>query len=247
MPLRTAAQLCGLLADPFFSSLPLSNPNQNSSEGNQAGFLKQWLQSHLDAAKAIGKPLLFEEFGKRLESDSAGDVANLRDPVYRATYAAIEDAVEASEPLLGSMYWKWAFPGSSAYAGAGKGPYGVAPSDSTMKVIRDHAAKMYKLMGSVPPRPACIAAPGEKAAPAGALGAWFGTEGGACVNDPDAALAWHALYGPDAKAGAKAADVDVAPASLARAKALSAGETQVYPTKAQCCAPNLGAFKAGCA
>lgn len=34
----------------------------------------------------------------------------MRDPVYRSTYASIEQAVEDNEPLLGSMYWKWAFP-----------------------------------------------------------------------------------------------------------------------------------------
>lgn len=30
--------------------------------------------------------------------------------MYRAAYSAIEGAVEGDEPLLGSMYWKWAFP-----------------------------------------------------------------------------------------------------------------------------------------
>lgn len=125
------------------------------------------------------------------------------------------------------------------------GPYGVVPSDSTMKIIRDHSAKMYKLMGSVPPRAECLAPPGTNAP--GMLGAWFGAADKSCVNDPEAAAAWHVLYGPDAAAGAKAADFDFAPATLARAKALSEGETSVFPSKAQCCAPNTGAFTSGCA
>lgn len=131
------------------------------------------------------------------------------------------------------------------------GPYGVAPSDSTMKVIRDHSAKIYKLMGSVPPRPSCIAPPPNATAPApanaaGLLGAWFAAPGNTCVNDPQAAAAWYTLYGPDADPTVKAADYDFPAASLDRAKALQAGSKQVYPTKAACCAPNTGAFTAGC-
>ncbi|KAI8471837.1 MAG: glycoside hydrolase superfamily [Monoraphidium minutum] len=212
----------------------------------QSGFLQQWLQSHLDAAKSIGKPLLFEEFGKRLDNpDDAAGVASMRDPVYRSTYAAIEAAVEDNEPLLGSMYWKWAFPTASSVAG-GKGPYGVMPSDSTMKVIRDHSAKMFKLKDSVPPRVSCIAPPGAAANAPGALGAWFGA-GTKCVNDPQAALAWEMLYGPGADETAKAADFDFPAASLERAKALGAGLKQVFPTQAACCAPQTGAFTGGCA
>ena len=113
-----------------------------------------------------------------------------------------------------------------------------------MKVIRDHSANVYKLMGSVPPRPSCIAEPGTNTP--GMLGAWFGAKGNACVNDPEAAAAWHVLYGPDADATLKAADLDYPEASLARAKALAEREAQVFVSKAACCAPNTGAFTAGC-
>jgi hypothetical protein len=61
-----------------------------------------------------------------MDTDNPNEIASKRDPIYRALYAAIEDAVEANEPLLGSMYWKWAFPGYSAYAGDGKGEPGGA-------------------------------------------------------------------------------------------------------------------------
>jgi hypothetical protein len=115
-----------------------------------------------------------------------------------------------------------------------------------MKVIRDHSAKMYKLMGSVPPRPSCIAPPGPAANAPGALGAWFAAPGGACVNDPQASLAWHALYGPDAEPGTDPASLGVPPASLERARALDQDGAQVFLTKAACCAPNTGAFTAGC-
>ncbi|GBF87865.1 mannan endo-1,4-beta-mannosidase [Raphidocelis subcapitata] len=216
-------------------------------EDRQGAYLKEWLDSHLAAARLMGKPLLFEEFGKSMDSDSPSDIEALRDPVYEATYDAIEAAVENNEPLLGSMYWKWAFPGASVHAGAGKGPYGVAPSDSTMKVIRDHSARMYKLMGSVPPRPSCMAPNGTAADAPGAVGAWFPTAGRKCVNDPQAALAWHSLYGPDAAAAATPELLGLPAPSLERAKQLEAGGMQVFPTRAACCAPNRGAFAAGCA
>jgi hypothetical protein len=117
-----------------------------------------------------------------------------------------------------------------------------------MKIIRDHSAKIYKLMGSVPPRPSCIAAPGTPAAAApGAVGAWFGAAGNTCVNDPAAAQAWHALFGPDAAPGAKAADFDFPAASLARAKDLQARAKQVFPSRQACCTAGTGAFTAGCA
>jgi hypothetical protein len=120
------------------------------------------------------------------------------------------------------------------------------PSDSTMKVIRDHSAKMFKLKDSVPPRPSCIAAPGPAANAPGALGAWFGAAGYTCTNDPQAAMAWTVLFGPDADPTAKAADFGFPAASLDRAKALNVGAKQVFPTQKACCAPQTGAFAQGC-
>jgi hypothetical protein len=84
------------------------------------------------------------------------------------------------------------------------------------------------------------------AAAAGAVGAWFPAAGRKCVNDPAAAQAWHALFGPDAAAPA-APERLFPPPSLERARQLEAGGMQVYPTLAACCAPNRGAFAQGCA
>lgn len=39
-----------------------------SPDNQQGGFLREWLNSHLEAAETIGKPLLFEEFGKKLDN-----------------------------------------------------------------------------------------------------------------------------------------------------------------------------------
>jgi hypothetical protein len=83
-----------------------------SKDEEQGSFLKSWLDSHLSAAETINKPLLFEEFGKKLDGNAApGVIAAKRDPVYQASYEAVEAAVESDRPLLGSLYWKWAVPG----------------------------------------------------------------------------------------------------------------------------------------
>lgn len=38
-------------------------------------------------------------------------IASKRDPVFRAAYQAIEEAIASQDKLLlGSMYWKWWFP-----------------------------------------------------------------------------------------------------------------------------------------
>jgi hypothetical protein len=102
-------------------------------------------------SESIGKPLLFEEFGKKLQINPAdSDVSTLRDPVYEASYNAVEQAIEANRPLLGSLYWKWAVPN------ADKGPYDVEKEHSTMGVIKRHAGLMHKLVNAIPPRPSCV-------------------------------------------------------------------------------------------
>jgi hypothetical protein len=88
------------------------NPAGFIPDEQQGSFLRSWLDSHLQAAETINKPLLFEEFGKKLKPDAGPDViSKLRDPVYEASYEAVESAVEKDRPLLGSLYWKWAVPG----------------------------------------------------------------------------------------------------------------------------------------
>ena len=83
-----------------------------SPDERQGSFLKDWLDSHLAAAETINKPLLFEEFGKKMPNGASPDsISKLRDPVYEASYQAVESAVESDRPLLGSLYWKWAVPG----------------------------------------------------------------------------------------------------------------------------------------
>jgi mannan endo-1,4-beta-mannosidase len=223
--------------------------NWNVPDGQQGQFLAEWLQAHLQAAKAAGKPLLFEEFGKKLEGGD-GDIAGQRDPVFRAAYKAIEDAIEASEPLLGSLYWQWYFDGARFPNGGAvsKAPYGVSASDSTTNVIRDHARRLNRLMNQVPPRPGCSYSNAtDPAAEPAPLGVWFPNPATrTCVNLPEAGLAWHTLHGPEASAapGSAGDAYGFSAAAVEMADALEAGKTLAFPSEGACC---RGAFADGCA
>jgi len=80
-----------------------------------AGFLEKWVQSHIAAASKnlkVQKPVLFEEFGKKLDSNqqTAEGIRALRDPIYASTYDNVEKAIGNGQPIAGSLFWKWAIP-----------------------------------------------------------------------------------------------------------------------------------------
>jgi hypothetical protein len=58
------------------------------------------------------KPVMFEEFGKKLDpaQQTTAAIERLRDPVYSSTYASVENAINANQPIAGSMFWKLAIP-----------------------------------------------------------------------------------------------------------------------------------------
>ncbi len=76
-------------------------------------FLDKWIQSHIAAGSNLttgSKPIMFEEFGKKLDpaQQTAYMIEQLRDPVYTSTYASVENAINANQPIAGSMFWKLA-------------------------------------------------------------------------------------------------------------------------------------------
>lgn len=115
----------------------------------QGSFLRSWLDSHLQAAETINKPLLFEEFGKKLKPDAARDViSKLRDPVYEASYEAVESAVEKDRPLLGSLYWKWAVPGLEKGEWGGSGVEGCLEPYCLLGVQEQVSSIQRKLLAA---------------------------------------------------------------------------------------------------
>jgi len=114
--------------------------------------------------------------------------------------------------------------------------YGIKAGDSTSDIIAQHSKKVRSLINQTPPRPGCVMP--VKAAPTQArmLGAWFPSASkGVCVNIPEAALAWHALYGPNAVPGATAKSFGFSETATTLADALSQGQTLVFATEAACC------------
>jgi hypothetical protein len=78
-------------------------------------FLDKWIQSHIAAGTNLttgSKPIMFEEFGKKLEPAQQTEfmIEQLRDPVYTSTYASVESAINANQPIAGSMFWKMSIP-----------------------------------------------------------------------------------------------------------------------------------------
>jgi hypothetical protein len=195
-----------------------------------AAFLDKWVQSHINVStKALKtkKPVMFEEFGKKLDANqqtaegirqvraregagrwpgsppgggwgprggggplagqsltggehlrAAGAASSdpdcrphasgrsiltppppsspppphppqLRDPIYASTYDSVEKAIGQSQPIAGSLFWKWAIPVFNRQDP--RGPYGVLPTDTTMAYIKEHAQFMKRKLNSVPP------------------------------------------------------------------------------------------------
>jgi hypothetical protein len=119
-----------------------------------AAFLDKWVQSHINVStKALKtkKPVLFEEFGKKLQSNeqTAEGIRQLRDPIYASTYDSVEKAIGMGQPIAGSLFWKWAIPVFNRQDP--RGPYGVLPTDTTMAYVKEHSQFMKRKLNSVPP------------------------------------------------------------------------------------------------
>eukprot|EP01026_Neomeris_dumetosa_P001875 TRINITY_DN1048_c0_g1_i10.p1 TRINITY_DN1048_c0_g1~~TRINITY_DN1048_c0_g1_i10.p1 ORF type:complete len:522 (-),score=65.63 TRINITY_DN1048_c0_g1_i10:651-2216(-) len=130
----------------------------NNWDRTEIQFQIDWVNSHIkEVQDSIHKPLLLEEFGKKLQGkdqQSEKGRRELRDPVYAETYDLVEEHYTKSNKsvLTGSLFWRWRTP---LYAGQAMGEYDVDPSDSTTKLIREHARYINQLMYSVPPREEC--------------------------------------------------------------------------------------------
>ena len=130
-----------------------------------AAKVADYIAIHIRLARALGKPLVIEEFGYPRDGAAAYDPAIptvFKDRFYRQVYAAIEADAKAGGPLAGSNFWAWNGEartphadhrfrrGDLGYMGdpphEPQGWYGVFDSDaSTLAVIRAHAAALGAL------------------------------------------------------------------------------------------------------
>ncbi len=69
-----------------------------ASDAERLAFALRWLDAHIDACAALGKPLALTEFGRR----PAGPA---RAAFYGALYAHAERRMAAGAPLVGTAFW----------------------------------------------------------------------------------------------------------------------------------------------
>ena len=201
-----------------------------------------WLAAHADAAAALGKPLLLQEFGKALPASKAPGawgrgVKAGRDPLFKGVYGWVTAQLEGGgngtafaastpSPLAGAAFWRWDV---GVYAGVKPTDYGVGDGDaSTFAIVGGAGARSAGLAAAVVPGRGEGCPAGCWVPDAGSAGKAKGT----CVDSPT-------VCGLDGDAALDAGD------KRAVVAAADAG-VRVYGTRAACCRPGLGAFRDGC-
>ncbi|KAK9847784.1 hypothetical protein WJX84_007661 [Apatococcus fuscideae] len=123
-----------------------------------ATFQMQWLAAHIkEAEDRLGKPLLLEEFGKKLDKNVGQeqflkDIKEQRDPIFRTLLAIVKASVKTERALQGWLFWRWDMP---VYAGHHQEDYAVRPTDSTFRYLAAHAHMLRRIQNSRAPRADC--------------------------------------------------------------------------------------------
>jgi hypothetical protein len=83
---------------PFRCCLHCSNPHcSHAQTGNEnQAFLTQWINSHAEACKRIGKPFVLEEFGKNVTSaaKAPADWKKVRGPMFSHAFSEYISSLE---------------------------------------------------------------------------------------------------------------------------------------------------------
>lgn len=197
-----------------------------------------WIQSHRDVAiQQLGKPLVVEEFGKKLPSHwhNMASIEELRDPIFKTTLSEVEKSILGGSAIAGSMFWRWTLP---MFAGNGRGEYDVAIHDTTFRLIAEHAQFVSQWTNSRPPKDQCMS------------NCWvpnsaFFTK--SCENLPEVCKAYWTVMNSNSfnstARGVRAiqeATVTVGP------RLINLQEIQVYTTKSACCRSGSGGHSNGC-
>lgn len=123
----------------------------------------EYIDAHIDAADAMGKPIVLSEFGLNRDGGSyaphSGVVA--RDRFYAAIYARVLERMQAGDAIAGSNFWAWGGRGRTNNADwmwkAGdpftgdppqeaQGLFSLFDSDaSTLRIVSDHARAVQAL------------------------------------------------------------------------------------------------------
>ncbi|MEN6559931.1 MAG: mannanase [Acidobacteriota bacterium] len=119
----------------------------------------EYFKKLADQTKAMGKPLVLEEFGlardwatKHNNYDPASTTTT-KDLYYAALYKLVEDSIASGGPAMGDNFWAWAGearPGGKPWVGdpphEPAGWYSVYDADaSTIAIISGHAKRIAEL------------------------------------------------------------------------------------------------------
>jgi mannan endo-1,4-beta-mannosidase len=126
--------------------------------------VKTYIQAHIDIARKLNKPVVFEEFGFPRDDVAyePGTPTTYKDKFYGLIYVAVEDAIKNNTPVAGSNFWAWGgagralhadyhmLRGETAYVGdpphEPQGWYSVFNTDtSTQALIKTHAGHIHSL------------------------------------------------------------------------------------------------------
>ncbi|KAJ4793770.1 hypothetical protein LUZ62_045016 [Rhynchospora pubera] len=112
-----------------------------SNDEAQLKFTKNWLESHIQDAAALGKPLMFTEFGK--SSRSSGYNVSVRDSFLRTIYDAIYASARAGGACAGGLFWQVMAQGMDGWSDGYEVVFSQCPS--TASVIQQQSRRIADL------------------------------------------------------------------------------------------------------
>jgi len=107
-------------------------------------FASRWLKQHIADAKALGKPLLVEEFG----AWGVGAYMEQRTQWYKLVYDILSEDARQGGPTMGALFWQWFAQGQKApreEGGGDGGLFGVFETDETWVEIEKFTKIMHEL------------------------------------------------------------------------------------------------------
>ncbi|QDZ21967.1 glycoside hydrolase [Chloropicon primus] len=128
-----------------FATIHLWPDNWNQSS---RGFQENWINKHVEVAREVlKKPVIVQEFGKKLPGGSAAQGRDLseRDQVYEMVNGIVESNVADGGALKGSLFWNWEL---DLMVGAADDPYTLQTTDSTFGLVESHGLRMHNLSAS---------------------------------------------------------------------------------------------------
>lgn len=137
--------------------------NPTGSWDNAIGKSRDYLNSHIELAKKLNKPIVLEEFGLDRDGPSFSIKATttIRDRFYREVFDIVATRAQKGDPIAGFNFWAWGGMGRAANADywwkpgndfvgdppqEEQGLYSVFDSDvSSLLLIKEYADKLHAI------------------------------------------------------------------------------------------------------